>query len=64
MAGEEPEIGLKLEHRPHQALAVFAADLGDIGNPVEHQHRRQGKLWALGEKLAPPAGQQVLVLKV
>ena len=64
VAGEEPEVGLELEHRADQALAVFAADFRDFGNAVEHQHRRQRQLRALDKKLAPPAGQQVLVFEI
>src|SRR5258708_32059508 len=30
--------------RSHQPLAVFAARLRDLGDPIEHQHRRQRKL--------------------
>src|SRR5580704_14610799 len=61
MAGEEPEVGLEIEHRPHQALAVFAARFRDFGNAVEHQHGQQRPL---DEKLAPAAGQQILIVEV
>ena len=64
MAGEEPEIRLEIEHRAHQALAVFTADLRDLGNAVEHQHRRQRQLRAFREKLAAPTGEQVVVVEV
>src|SRR5690606_33130628 len=46
-----------------QALAIFAAGLVDLGDAVEHQHRRQRQLCIAGaEHLAAAAGQQVLVL--
>ena len=63
MAGEEPKVGLHLEHGAHQALAVFAARLRDLGDAVEHQHRRQRQLRAFREQLAAPAGEQVFVLE-
>ena len=38
--------------------------LGDLGDPVEHQHRRQRQLRvALAEQFAAPAGEQVLVVE-
>ena len=62
MAGEEPEVGLEIEHGAHQAFAVFAAGLGDLGDAVEHQHGRQRQLGIAGaEQFAAAAGQQVLV---
>src|SRR5580704_12043456 len=64
VAREEPHVGLKLEHRADQALAVFAAHLRDFGNPLEHEHGRQRQLRALDKKLAPPAGEQVLVFEI
>ena len=62
VAGKEPEIGLEIEHRADQSLAVFAARLGDFRNAVEHQHRRQRQLRALGRKARParrPAGPRI-----
>ena len=65
VAGEEPVEGrvagnLELGH--DLALAVRAAGLGDAGNAVEHEHRRQRQLGVAGaEQLAPAAGQQILV---
>ncbi len=44
VAREEPQVRLEFEHRAHQALAVFAAHLRDLGDAVEHQHRRQRQL--------------------
>ena len=62
VAGEEPEVGLEIEHGAHQALAVFAAGFRDLGNAVEHQHRRQRQLGIAGpEQFAAAAGQQILV---
>ena len=63
MAGEEPEVRLHLELGADQALAVLAAGLRDLGDAVEHQHRRQRQLRPFGEQLAAAAGQQVLVLE-
>src|SRR5208282_208742 len=64
VAGEEPQVGLEIEHRANQAFAVLAADCRDFGDAVEHQHRRQRQLRTFGEKLAPPAGQQVLIVEL
>ena len=62
MAAEEPEIRLHIEFGADQALAVFAAGLGDFRDAVEHQHRRQRQLGIAGaEHLAAAAGQQILV---
>ena len=44
-------------------FAVFAAGLGDLGNAVEHQHRRQRQLRPLAEQLAAAAGQEILVVE-
>src|SRR6476646_6300517 len=49
VAKEEPELRLHLEFGAHHAFAVLAALLGDLRNPVEHQHRRQRQLRAFGE---------------
>ena len=52
-------MDIKLGH--DLPLAVLTACLGDGGNAIEHQHRRQRKLcvaWA--KELAPPACQQIL----
>src|ERR1700719_3875230 len=64
VAGEEPEVGFEIQHRAHQALAVFAASFRDFGNAVEHQHGRQRQLRALVEELTPAAGQEVLIVEV
>src|SRR5437899_1120248 len=63
MAGEEPKIRLHFQRRAHQTLAVFAARFRQLGNAVEHQHRRQWQLWSFGKHLAPAAGQQVFEFK-
>ena len=61
MTGEKPELGLDVEFRPHAALAVRAAILADVGDAVEHQHRRQRQLGiACSEQFAAAAGQQIL----
>src|SRR5690606_11185950 len=60
MAAEEPQIRMNIELGDDLALAVLAADIGDMGNPVDHQHVRRRKLritWA--EHLAAAAAQQV-----
>src|SRR5689334_13521123 len=63
MAAEEPEVRVHVELSAHHALAVLAAGLGNLGNAVEHQHRRQRQLGVAGpEQLAPAAGQQILIL--
>src|SRR6056297_1229482 len=64
MAFEEPEIGLDVELGDDMALAVRATVGGDVGDPVHHQHRRQGQLRvARPEKLAPGAGQKGLLVE-
>ena len=61
VAGEEPEVGLDVELGADLALAVLAAVLADLGDAVEHQHRRQRQLGvARAEQLAPAAGEQAL----
>src|SRR5215831_9983820 len=58
MAGEEPQVRLELEHGADQAFAVFAAGFRDLGDAVEHEHRRQRQLGvARAEQFAPRAGQ-------
>ena len=65
MAAEKPEVGLDVEFRAHHPFAMRAAGLGDLGNPVEHQHGRQRQLRIAGaEQLAAPAGQQVLIVEL
>ena len=65
MAGPEPiqrRIAGNLELGHDLALAVRAAGLGDAGDALEHEHRRQGQLGVAGaEQLAAAAGQQILV---
>ena len=62
--GKNHRSGFRSKHRAHQALAVFAAGLGDLGDAVEHQHRRQRQLGVAGaEQLAAAAGQEVFVVK-
>ena len=62
MAAEKPEVGLDVELRAHLALAVGAARLGDLADPVEHQHRRQRQLRVAGaEQFAAAAGEEILV---
>ena len=64
MAREEPQVRLDVEFGPHLPLAVRAAALGDVGDAVEHQHRRQRQLriaWA--EEFPAAAGEQIFVLE-
>src|SRR5262249_47131685 len=61
VAGEEPKVRVEVEHRPYQALAVFAALLRDFGDAVEHEHGRQRQLRAVVEEFTAAAGRQVLV---
>src|SRR5437764_1345110 len=44
VTGEEPEVRLHRQRRTHMPLAVRAAVLGNLGDPIAHQHRRQWKL--------------------
>ena len=61
MAFEEPEVGIDVELGHDFALAVLAAVIGDRGDAVEHQHRRQRQLGIAGaEQLPPGAGEQAL----
>ena len=65
MAGKKPEIGLHIEFGDDLALAVLTAGIGNMGDAVEHQHRRQGQLRIAGpEQFAAGASQQVLVEKI
>src|ERR1700704_6305805 len=63
VAGEEPQVRLHVELGARHSLAVLAALLGNLGDPVEHQHRRQRKLWSLGEHLAAAAGQELIIVE-
>src|ERR1051325_906969 len=61
VARKKPKVRLHVELGAHQALAVLPALFGDLGNAIEHQHRRQWQLRiALAEQLAPGARQQML----
>src|SRR5689334_11509621 len=44
VAEEEPEVRLDIEFGTHHALAVLAARFRNLGNAIEHQHRRQRQL--------------------
>src|SRR5688572_24932434 len=48
MAGKEPKIAVHVEFCNDLALAVFAAFIRNMGNAVEHQHRRQRQLRVAG----------------
>ena len=64
VAEEKPEVRLHIEFGADHALAVLAAGLGDLGDAVEHQHRRQRQLGVAGaEQLAAAAGQQIFVVE-
>src|ERR1700737_68326 len=64
MAGEEPEVRLDVELGNRLPLAVLAARLADLGDAVEHQHRRQRQLRiAFAEQLPSPAGEHALVIE-
>jgi hypothetical protein len=61
MAFEEPEVRIDVELGFHLALVGGAADLRDIDDAVEHQHRWKGKLWiAWAEEFPSGAGQKSL----
>ena len=63
MAGEEPQVRLDVEFGADEALAEGAAGLADLGDAVEHQHRRVGQLGvARTEQLAAGAGQQFFIV--
>src|SRR5471030_764362 len=60
VAGEEPQVGLHVEFGHDLALAVFAAGFVDLGDAVEHQHRRQWQLRvARSEQVALGALDQI-----
>ena len=40
VATEEPELGFDIEFGAHLAFAEFATLLGDMGDAIEHKHRR------------------------
>ena len=62
MAGEEPEVAVDVEFGADIALVELAAALADLGDAVEHQHRRIGQLGVSGaEQLTAGAGQQILI---
>ncbi len=64
VAEEEPEVRLHIELGADDALAVLAALLGNFGDAVEHQHRRQRQLGVAGaEKFPAAAGQQIFVFE-
>src|SRR6185437_6754496 len=64
MAIEKPLVGLDVELRAREPLAVRAAGLRDLRDPVEHQHRRQRQLGVAGAEHFPaPAGEQFLVFE-
>jgi hypothetical protein len=64
VTGEEPEVRIDVELGAHIAIAVLAAGLENLGDAVEHQHRRQRQLRIAGaEELLAPAGQQILIAK-
>jgi hypothetical protein len=44
VAVEEPEVRLDVERRAHDALAVATRALRDLGDAIEHQHRRRRQL--------------------
>ncbi len=51
--GKEPEVRIDVEFGADQALAVFAAGLVNLGDAVEHQHRRQRQLRVAGRTARP-----------
>ena len=62
VAVEEPEILPDVELGLDLTLAVFAASLRNLGDAVEHQHRRQRQLRIAGaEQIAMATGKQVFV---
>ena len=62
MALEEPQVGHDVELGHHLALAIFAAIGTNVGDAVEHQHRRQRQLGVTGtEQFAPAASQEILI---
>ena len=64
MTGEKPQVGLDVIFGADEALAEFAAIFANVGDTIEHQHRRQRQLGvALPKKLAAAAGQQVFLVK-
>src|SRR5690606_18545826 len=63
MALEEPEVGTDVELGLDEALVVGAAGGRDVGDAVEHQHRRQRQPGvARAEELAVTASDQLVVV--
>src|SRR3546814_4418258 len=62
MAAEEPEVRLDVHLGDDMAFAMLATVFGNLGDAIEHQHRRQRELRITRtEKLAVRASQQLLV---
>src|SRR3954454_3604814 len=64
VTGKEPAVGLHRQGGGDLPLAVRAAVLRNLGDPIEHQHRRKRKLRiARSEEFAAPAGEKGFVIK-
>jgi hypothetical protein len=63
VAFEEPQVRVDIELGAHQSAVERPAVVADIGDAVEHEHRRQGQLRiARTEELAPTTRQQCIVV--
>src|SRR5690606_14957081 len=62
VAREEPMVRLDLQLGANEALVELATGLADLGDAIEHEHRRG---WKLGvpwpEQLSARAGQQIFI---
>ena len=64
MATKKPKVRIDVELGPHAAFAVGPSSLGDLADPVEHQHGRQRQLGVAGsEQLAAAAGDETFVIE-
>src|SRR5690606_14010153 len=64
MALEEPEVGIEVELRPDQALAVAATGVTDMGDAVEHQDWRGRQLRPGGPEQLAFSRSDVIVVSI
>src|SRR5690606_1197202 len=60
MATEEPQVWMNIELGNDFTLAVLAAVLGNVSDPVDHQHVRSGQLSITRAKQLTAAAKQQL----
>ena len=62
MAAEKPQVGVDVEFRLDFATPIRAGIVGNLRDPIDHQHIGQGQLRiARPEHFAVAAGQQLLI---